>query len=205
MSDSEFDDDDKSKCVDEMLAEFIQSIELNSCSESWAFELEARVGAAARRELRMSEASLLVSRWVLRMWASNDESRLSISQTRQALLESDGYEMILTKARKALTHLGPSLRATSHSFDQETILAMWAMHFVSSLLLHFSRRRDLSFLAIWSLICLVDGLSSSPDSGLELEIRSECVKLVLRCSSSSRHSRMRQTQCHLKGLLEFLS
>ena len=151
MSESEFDDDDKSKCVDDdMFAEFIQSIELDSCSESWAFELEARVGAAARRELRMSEASLLVSMWVLRMWASNDESRLSISQTGQALLECDGYEMILTKARKALTHLRPSLRAKSHSFDQETILAMSAMSLVSSYFQHFSRRRDLSFLAIWS-------------------------------------------------------
>jgi len=61
VSESEFDDDDKSKCVDEMFAEFILSIELDSYSESWAFELEARVGAAARRELMMSEASLLVS------------------------------------------------------------------------------------------------------------------------------------------------
>ena len=34
MSESEFDDDDKSKCVDEMFAEFIQSIELDSYSES---------------------------------------------------------------------------------------------------------------------------------------------------------------------------
>ena len=35
MSESEFDDDDKSKCVDDdMFAEFIQSIELDSCSES---------------------------------------------------------------------------------------------------------------------------------------------------------------------------
>ena len=100
--------------------------------------------------------------------------------------------MILTKACKTLTHLGPSLRAQSHSFDQETILTMSAMSLVPSFLLHFSRRRDLSFLAIWS-ICLIDGLSSSPDSGLELEIRSECVKLVLRFSSSSRHSWMRQT------------
>jgi len=47
--------------------------------------IQARVGAAACRELRMSEASLLVSMWVFTMWTSNDESRLSISQTGQAL------------------------------------------------------------------------------------------------------------------------
>ena len=76
--------------------------------------------------------------WVLRMWASNDESKLSISHTGQALLECDGYEMILTKARKPLTHL-----AKSQSFDQETILTMSAMSLVSSLLLHFSRRKRL--------------------------------------------------------------
>ena len=134
MSESEFDDDDKSRCAeDETFAEFIQSIELNSCSV-----LSIQVGSLGRRELRMSEASLLVSMWVHRMWASNDESRLSISHTGQALLECDGYKMILTKARKPLTHL-----AKSHSFDQETILTMSAMSLVSSLLLHFSRRKRL--------------------------------------------------------------
>ena len=57
MSESEFDDDDKSRCAeDETFAEFIQSIELNSCSV-----LSIQVGSLGRRELRMSEASLLVS------------------------------------------------------------------------------------------------------------------------------------------------
>ena len=101
--------------------------------------------------------------------------------------------MIRTKARKALTHFGPSLRAKSHNFDQETILVMSPMSLVSSFFLHFSRRRDLSVLTIWSLICLGDGLLSSSDSESELDNRSKCVKLVLKCSSSSRHSRMRQT------------
>ena len=35
--------------------------------------------------------------------------------------------------------------------------------------------------------------ASLSDSESELDIRSGCVKLVLRCSSSSKHSRMRQT------------
>ena len=40
------------------------------------------------------------------------------------------------------------------------------------------------------MICLGDGLLSLSDSELELDIRSEC---VLKCSSSSKHSRLRQT------------
>ena len=168
MSESEFGDYDRfGSVVDETFPAFIESIELvehASRSESWAFYLEAWIEAEAHRESRMSEASFLVSTWELKMWASKEESRPLTSHMGQALLECDGYEMIRTKARRALTHLGPSLRAKSHSFDQETILARSAMSLVSWFLLHFSRRRDLSFLAIWSFISLGDGLLSLSDS-----------------------------------------
>ena len=55
--------------------------------------------------------------------------------------------MIQTKAGRALikTHLGPSFRAKSHNFNQETILTMPAMSLVSSFLLHFSSIRELQF------------------------------------------------------------
>ena len=154
VSESEFDDDRSRSMVDEAFTMFIGSIELVelvSWSESWAFGLEAVIEAEAHRESRMSEASLLVSTWVLRVWVNKEESRLLTSHIGHALIDCDGYEMIRTKARRALTHLGPSFRAKSHSFDQETILAMSAMSLVSSFLLHFS---SISFLAIWSLICL---------------------------------------------------
>ena len=99
--------------------------------------------------------------------------------------------MIRTKACMDLTHLGPPSRAKSHSFDQETIFVMSAMRHVSSLLLHLSSSSCLSCFEIRSLICLKDGLLSSFDS--ELDVRSNCVKLVSKCSSSYRHSRTRQT------------
>ena len=99
--------------------------------------------------------------------------------------------MIRTKARMDLTHFGPPSRAKSHNFDQETIFVMSAMRHVSSLLLHLSSSSCLSCFEIRSLICLEDGHLSSFDS--ELDVRSNCVKLVSKCSSSSRHSRTRQT------------
>ena len=109
----------------------------------------------------------------------------------QALPECEGYAIILTKALKALIYLGPPSRAKPHSFGQETTLAMSAMSLVSSLLLHFSSRINLSCVLIWSLICLGDGLHSLLVT--ELDAKSKLVNLTSKNSSSSRHSRMRQT------------
>ena len=209
MSESEFDDDRSGSMVDEAFTMFIESIELAelvSWSESWAFGLEAVIEAEAHKESRMSEASLLASTWVLRVWANKEQSRLLTSQIGHALLECDGYEMIQTKACRASTHLGPLFRAKSHSFDQETILAMSTMSLVSSLTLGPHAQRGLQY-----FVCAL--LVNEPCKP-SVALRHAYVVLVLRmqytycyvilplyCACAAHNRRNPRAACTLGGIV----